>query len=256
MDLKIANRLFEYRKNAGLSQDQLADKIGVSRQAVSKWERGEASPDTENLIALSEVYGVTLDELVKGKSQKTNDNNSQNHQIDIEETDISFEHGVLKVKSGNKEERVNFGWKGAVHINLPGNSVHIDKNGVSVEDHGHIFHKNKKNKTKKPKNFFNDFPFPVLTVILYLIFGFFNLCGGWAYGWLVFLTIPLYYTLINAICEGNASSFAYPVLVLLVYLAVGFFRGIWHPTWISFFTIPFYYFICEFVKKLTPKHFK
>lgn len=42
MDLKIADRLFEYRKKSGLSQDQLADKIGVSRQAVSKWERGDS----------------------------------------------------------------------------------------------------------------------------------------------------------------------------------------------------------------------
>lgn len=67
MNLQSAQRLYEYRKNANLSQEELAEKIGVSRQAVSKWERGEASPDTDNLIALSEVYGVTLDELVKGK---------------------------------------------------------------------------------------------------------------------------------------------------------------------------------------------
>ena len=71
MNLEIANRLYEYRKNAGLSQDQLADRIGVSRQAVSKWERGEASPDTDNLVALSEVYNVTQDELIKGKKTES-----------------------------------------------------------------------------------------------------------------------------------------------------------------------------------------
>ena len=50
MNIEIANRLVQMRKKMGLSQEQLADKLGLSRQAVSKWERAEASPDTDNLI--------------------------------------------------------------------------------------------------------------------------------------------------------------------------------------------------------------
>ena len=50
MNLEIAKRLADLRKQNGLSQEQLAEKIGVSRQAVSKWERSEASPDTDNII--------------------------------------------------------------------------------------------------------------------------------------------------------------------------------------------------------------
>ena len=46
---------------------ELAEKLGVSRQAVSKWERSEASPDTDNLIELAHIYGVTLDELLNGE---------------------------------------------------------------------------------------------------------------------------------------------------------------------------------------------
>ena len=59
MNIEIANRLLQYRKRMGLSQEELAEKIGVSRQAVSKWERAEAAPDTDNLIELgrSEQYG-------------------------------------------------------------------------------------------------------------------------------------------------------------------------------------------------------
>ena len=67
MNIETANRLYEYRKKMGLSQEELAARIGVSRQAVSKWERAEASPDTDNLIELSKVYGVTLDEMLRGK---------------------------------------------------------------------------------------------------------------------------------------------------------------------------------------------
>lgn len=67
MNIETANRLLQYRKQHNLSQEELAEKIGVSRQAVSKWERSEASPDTDNLISLAEVYGVSLDELLKEK---------------------------------------------------------------------------------------------------------------------------------------------------------------------------------------------
>lgn len=65
MNIEVANRLVEFRKKNGLSQEQLAEKIGVSRQAVSKWERSEASPDTDNLIMLARLYNVSLDELLK-----------------------------------------------------------------------------------------------------------------------------------------------------------------------------------------------
>ena len=64
MTIEIANRLLEYRKKSGLSQEELAEKLNISRQSVSKWERGEASPDTDNLIQLSKIYGITLDELI------------------------------------------------------------------------------------------------------------------------------------------------------------------------------------------------
>lgn len=64
MNIEIANRLVELRKKSGLSQEDLASKLGLSRQAVSKWERAEASPDTDNLICLAKLYGVSLDELL------------------------------------------------------------------------------------------------------------------------------------------------------------------------------------------------
>ncbi|MEC4183631.1 helix-turn-helix transcriptional regulator [Adlercreutzia sp. R21] len=64
MNVEIAERLAARRKLAGLSQEALAEKLGVSRQAVSKWERSESSPDTDNLISLAKLYGVSLDELL------------------------------------------------------------------------------------------------------------------------------------------------------------------------------------------------
>ena len=72
MNIKLADRLVELRKEHKLSQEALAEKLGLSRQAISKWERAEASPDTDNLIALATLYGISLDELLgnEPKSQK------------------------------------------------------------------------------------------------------------------------------------------------------------------------------------------
>ena len=65
MNIEIANRLQKLRKENGYSQEELADKLGISRQAVSKWERAESSPDTDNLIVLARLYNVSLDDLLK-----------------------------------------------------------------------------------------------------------------------------------------------------------------------------------------------
>lgn len=69
MNIEIANRLVNLRKENSLSQEALAEKLGISRQAVSKWERAEASPDTDNLILLARLYGVSLDELLKTEDE-------------------------------------------------------------------------------------------------------------------------------------------------------------------------------------------
>ena len=64
--MSIAERILTLRKSKGMSQEQLAEAVGVSRQAVSKWESEQASPDPEKIIAMSEIFGVTTDYLLKG----------------------------------------------------------------------------------------------------------------------------------------------------------------------------------------------
>ena len=68
--MSIAERILTLRKSKGMSQEQLAEAVGVSRQAVSKWESEQASPDPEKIITLSEVFGVTTDYLLKGVEPK------------------------------------------------------------------------------------------------------------------------------------------------------------------------------------------
>lgn len=64
--MTFGNRLYDLRKKKGLSQEELGEKINVSRQTVSKYELGEAIPDMEKLVMLSDYFGVSLDELVLG----------------------------------------------------------------------------------------------------------------------------------------------------------------------------------------------
>ncbi|MCL2369034.1 MAG: helix-turn-helix domain-containing protein [Oscillospiraceae bacterium] len=67
--MTLGGKILALRKARGLSQEQLSVEIGVSRQAISKWELGEAVPDVENIIQLSKLFGVTTDYLLLAASE-------------------------------------------------------------------------------------------------------------------------------------------------------------------------------------------
>ena len=64
--MNMADRIQYLRKTKGISQEALADKVGVSRQAVSKWESEQSIPDLEKIIIMSDLFGVTTDYILKG----------------------------------------------------------------------------------------------------------------------------------------------------------------------------------------------
>ena len=158
MDLAMAQRLVDRRKAAGLSQEALAAQLGVSRQAVSKWERSESSPDTDNLIALAALYGVSLDELLYGEAASDADGSEDGSTETVDEAkeaedsaehadcgdkplvDISLARGI-HVIDPNKGEEVHVGWSG-IHVTneRKGEEVHVGPGGVHIdtlEDDGH-----------------------------------------------------------------------------------------------------------------------
>lgn len=250
---QTAKRLFEYRKANGFSQEELAEKIGVSRQAISKWERGESSPDTENLIALSRLYNVTIDEMINTenepvKAEKStddkqhtmpNDNGEDGTDSEPANAHVSFRNGI-HIHDG--KDKVDIGFNG-IHIESKnGESVHIGSGDVKVDgiDEEYIFSRGKNDKL------FHAL-LPMGVIIAYLIIGF-TFEQGWALGWLLVFLIPIIESFIAAVRTKNPSAFAYPVLVAAVYLTVGLFERIWHPTWIMFLTIPVYYIISDFIK--------
>lgn len=71
--MTLNDKIYAYRKQLNLSQEGLADKLNVSRQAVSKWESGQAKPDIDNLIVMAQLFNVTLDELITDKAPQATD---------------------------------------------------------------------------------------------------------------------------------------------------------------------------------------
>lgn len=65
--MEFHNKLYNLRKQKGLSQEELANRLNVSRQTISKWEVGDSTPDMEKLIAISDMFDISLDELVMDK---------------------------------------------------------------------------------------------------------------------------------------------------------------------------------------------
>lgn len=260
MNLEIANRLVALRKENSLSQEMLAEKLGISRQAVSKWERAEASPDTDNLIALAKLYHVSLDELLKiheEEDEEVNDftqgrvwveaETGVESGLDVrkkeeenteweEEEDVQVGFNGVHVK--NKNEEVHVSWSGIhVHDKKNDKEVQIDKNGVFINGEkakGHIF----------TMGVEEELPLGLIAIIVYIIIGIcFNL---WHPGWLIFLLVPVVSTLIDAVRRRNPNFFAYPVLTIVVFLYAGLVHRIWHPSWAVFLTIPLYYSIAGY----------
>ncbi|WEV75301.1 helix-turn-helix transcriptional regulator [Bifidobacterium sp. ESL0800] len=78
VEMRLGGQIREHREAMGLSQDDLAGRIFVSRQTVSNWETGRTYPDVQNLLLLGNLFGITLDELVKGDVETMNEEIKRN----------------------------------------------------------------------------------------------------------------------------------------------------------------------------------
>ena len=86
--MDFPQKLMELRRSHGLSQEQLGEKIGVTRQTISKWELGQTTPEMEKLAALSDLFGVSADELIRGtapsRSEKFQESKSAYQRLSFE----------------------------------------------------------------------------------------------------------------------------------------------------------------------------
>ena len=234
MTIEIADRLIKLRKKHGLSQEELADKLGLSRQAVSKWERAEASPDTDNLICLAKLYGVSLDELL------STDDDVETIVKEQVKTEAKEEKGDSIVLTDDDGSRVVIKDN---HIRC------VDKNGNEVEKH--------QDKFTKIVGLI-DCCLTTLMIVLYILLANFSKTFTWANGWVFFFVPDFVCSILRAIHKGNPNKVNVVFLSLFVFFFVcmvvpGLDAHLWHPMWIVFLLIPVYHSIFGTINKIRGK---
>ena len=96
--MMLGEKINKLRKGKGFSQDELASQLTVSRQAISKWELGESIPDTENIIQLSNIFGVSTDYLLKDDYENGNGNNNDTPAVKKNDKNINADY-IRKILS-------------------------------------------------------------------------------------------------------------------------------------------------------------
>lgn len=197
MNLLLAQRFAQLRKEAGFSQEELAAKLGISRQAVSKWERGESSPDTDNLIALAKLYGVSLDALLLSENAP-----------EVQET-------------AQKE-------------NGPDEKIPFDSKPDAPAAQEEAVEKRKPNLWQRIYQFLYPVYVPLM-VLLYLLLGI--VFHWWHPAWILFLTVPVFYMgiyrgypiLAACLYLAAGSCFSWWAWAWVVFLTIPIFYGLYHP---------------------------
>lgn len=216
MNIETANKLVELRKKSNLSQEELANRLGISRQAVSKWERAEAAPDTDNLIKLARLYKISLDDLLLSD-------------IDLmKEVDREIEES--KEKGFNETRELDLNDEG-ITITKGEKKVYISNRGVNINTQN----LSKVTVIKKTSRTI----IASLCTIGFFIFGF--LTKRWSIAWLFFLGIPILESIVIMIYTKKIKYFNYPVFVTLIFFLLGFIFHIWAYAWVIFLTIPLFY---------------
>ncbi len=254
MNIEIANRLLEYRKKSGLSQEELAERLNISRQSVSKWERAETSPDTDNLIELAKIYGVTMDDLLnvdkpivenlnikKEEKKHYSIRVNNNHFFKDEENNVIFlKTDGIKVTKKNSHDTHHVSWDD-IYVQEKNEKKRI----LDIDSFG------KKTipslKAKRIKNAVDGVLILVIT-FLYILLCTLHL-QEWHQFWIVFVAYPMIITLMEAIIYKDISRFVFPLLIAFIYLMIGLYFGKWNPYWFLFFLIPIYYLILDLFKK-------
>ena len=233
MTIEIADRLIKLRKQNGYSQEELADKLGLSRQAVSKWERAEASPDTDNLICLAKLYGISLDELLS-----TDEDIDTIVKEQVKPEEIEVEEGItLRDDDGSK-----------VVINNDGMKCY-DKDGQEVE---------RKWQHDKGIRIINiiEGALGLACLIAYILLG--SLANMWHNAWVLVFVPEIICSILRAIRKRNATQVNMPFVAIFTFffvcmVAPGLEANLWHPMWVVFLTIPLYYVVVNLIKNIFSK---
>ena len=225
MNVEVAQRLAELRRKKGYSQEELAEKLGLSRQAVSKWERAESSPDTDNLIALARLYGTSLDELLAIEP--------------VIEDDIAFE---TQDRAHEREE------KAAVEEITAQATLSAQEASITAVESVKGAAEAAAEAARAAAEAAQATAQATAQAAAQAAQATAQAAAQAAQAAEMHWQNP-YDSRKQGKIRSPLVSFPYPLVVVVVYLFLGFFLNLWHPAWILFLTIPFYYWIVGIVQR-------
>ncbi len=246
MNQELGKRLADFRKKNNLSQEELASKLKVSRQSISNWESGDASPSIDYIIDLSKLYGVSIDDLMN--------------------VDKSIED-CYKVKDDNLEKNkknkdsIYISKKGIFINDKDGEKVHIEGIFSEYDDIDDVVDKvnsstmhSKKRRKKIIKNIASLLTgiSALLIIAIYILLGCLN-GANWALFWPLIFLIPVPAGLINCFALKKLNEFPIVMLTCFAYFMLGMFLpngSGWHPYWVILFLIPIYYTLANGIKNI------
>lgn len=199
MDLMTANRLQQLRKANGYSQDVLAEKLGISRQAVSKWERAESSPSVDNLLDLARLYGITVDEMLNTDGDKVVIKTQNNTKKDIKGKLKSLiskanDFGIYPKLARSLAKFPFFLVVTVLYVVLCFMTKLWHPLWIMFLALPIYYQFALACKGGNKKVFMLLLPIPEIIVTLFLILGF--AFGIWKYAWILFLILPIYYWIV------------------------------------------------------------
>lgn len=206
--MSFSQNLQYLRKLKGITQEELADTVGVSRQSVSKWETGDAFPETDKIIQLCDIFGVPMDVLMRGDAE-------------------SYIATPSEEKSENKTE--------AEHEGDP--LCLTSEEAEKVKDFNTLPKKTQKCIVASAA----DSAIFVTAAAVYICLG--AILGLWHPAWIIFIFAIALCALVEpiiknkdgtavAIMRGLRDSVIF--LAVAAYLLLGFLCNLWHPGWIIF----------------------
>lgn len=254
MDEKFGERLIVFRNRKGLSQDELSQKLGVSRQSISNWENGSSQPSIEFVKKLSEIYEVSVDDLlncdkpVEDCYKKKEDTSfKKEEKKDDKGSHIRIDKNGIFINDADDGDCIKFEFGGDMEENIK------EKVKTEVVDSVFVDDDEKRRKKALYKSIESSISLIFLlgTLIAYIILGFLLPNGeGWAKWWvlMVFSLVPG--EIFRTFAFKKAENFPICFIAAGVYCTLGEFMNIWHPTWIIFLAIPVYYIVASSIKSI------
>ena len=191
MNVETAQRLADLRRSKGFSQEGLARKLGLSRQAVSKWERAESSPDTENLISLAKLYDVSLDELLNPSDEIEDD-------IEFENEDRARQREAVAAERARTHEAAARATEAATQASDAAAKAAQAASWSAQAANAATAQVTSGTTSPTPvKGPFQSFPYWAVCWLLFFLLMF--LLGGCPFAALIFFTIPIYHWVARAL---------------------------------------------------------